>query len=278
LYNGFLRFSPLRKYLKFKSNRKGNFPKVGFLTDERLRELEKTLGVQIYKREFFEQALTHRSYLQVLDAPNSNSDSNDEEKEQNKGIKYPSNERLEFLGDSILGMVIADYLFSLHTDFPEGELTKMRSWLVNKNSLSIVARKIELDEFLMLSHSAAKSLEQGSDSILADALEAVIAAIYLDSGIEASKKFILNSLLPVMLNKNIMVDTNFKSILLEKAQSEGKEIPRYEVINEEGPDHEKEFTISVYIGEELLGTGKGKTKKQAEQNAASEALKSIINY
>lgn len=271
MYNGFLRFSPLRKHLKFKSSRKGNFPRVGFLTDERLRELEKTLGVHIYNREFFEQALTHRSYLQVLDSSNQNSDQSDET--TNKETKYPSNERLEFLGDSILGMIAADYLFSLHSDFPEGELTKMRSWIVNKNSLSIAAKKIELDEFLMLSHSAAKSLEHGSDSILADALEAVIAAIYLDSGIEASKKFILNSLLPVMLNKNIMVDTNYKSILLEKAQSEGKEIPHYIVINEEGPDHEKEFTISVYIGDELLGTGKGKTKKQAEQNAASEALK-----
>jgi ribonuclease-3 len=270
LYNGFLRFSPLRKYIKFKSNRKGNFPRVGFLTDERVSELEKTLGVRIINREFFEQALIHRSYLQVLDS--SNQINNQNHNESNKDTRFTSNERLEFLGDSILGMIAADYLFSLHTDFPEGELTKMRSWIVNKNSLSIAARKIELDEFLMLSHSASKSLEQGSDSILADALEAVIAAIYLDSGIENAKKFILNSLLPIMMNKSIMVDTNYKSILLEKAQAEGKEIPRYEVVDEEGPDHDKEFTISVYVGNELLGTGKGKTKKQAEQMAAYEAI------
>ncbi|MBI5324651.1 MAG: ribonuclease III, partial [Ignavibacteriae bacterium] len=148
----------------------------------------------------------------------------------------------------------------------------MRSWIVNKNTLSMCSRKIHLDDFLMMSHSAAKSLEQGSDSILADALEAVIAAIYLDSGIDSAKKFILNTLLPVTMNKMVMVDTNYKSILLEKAQGEGKPIPRYEVINEKGPDHDKEFTIAVYIGEELLGTGKGKNKKQAEQMAAYEAL------
>jgi ribonuclease-3 len=210
--------------------------------------------------EYFEQALIHRSYLQVLGNEN-----------------ILSNERLEFLGDSILGMVTAEYLFSLHTDVLEGELTKMRSWLVNKNTLAFCARKIQLDGFLMMSHSASKSLEQGSESILADALEAIIAAIYLDSGFEASSKFIIRSLLPIILNTSVMTDTNYKSILLENVQSNGKEAPRYEVLNEEGPDHEKEFTIAVYVGEDLLGTGKGKTKKQAEQNAALEALQ-LMNY
>lgn len=213
--------------------------------------------------------MTHRSYIQVLDSGNN---SIEDEEDDNNGLKYSSNERLEFLGDSILGMIVADYLFSLHTDIPEGELTKMRSWIVNKNTLSLCSRKIHLDDFLMLSHSAAKSLEQGSDSILADALEAIIAAIYLDSGIDSARKFILNTLIPLIMNKSIMVDTNYKSILLEKAQADGKDIPRYEVISEVGPDHDKEFTIAVYIGDELLGTGKGKNKKQAEQMAAFEAL------
>ena len=255
LYNGALRFSPLRKHLKFKTSQLGNFPKVGFLTSDFKQDLELILGVKINRVEFFEQALIHRSYLQVL------SDS-----------KYLSNERLEFFGDSILSMVITEYLFSLHVNTLEGDLTKMRSWLVNQNSLALCARKFHLDKFIMMSHSAAKSIEQGSNSILSDCVESIIAAIYLDSGMDAVRKFILDSLLPIMMSKRVMVDKNYKSILLETVQAQGKSSPRYEVIEESGPDHDKEFKIGVYVESNLLALGTGKSKKLAEQDAAYKAL------
>ena len=237
------------------SNQKGNFPPVGFLTNDKKAELQEILNLQIKRTELFEQAFIHRSYLQVL-----NDDS------------VLSNERLEFLGDSILGMVVAEYLFSLHTHIPEGELTKMRSWLVNSSSLTICAKKLGLEKFIMMSYSAEKSLENGSVSILANTLEAIIGAIYLDSGFEAAKKFIINSLLPIEMNYSVMRDTNYKSILLEKVQAKGTESPKYLVLDEEGPDHDKMFTVGVYIDNLMIATGLGKNKKQAEQEAAKKAL------
>ena len=260
LYNGILRFIPASRYLKLKSSQKGLFPEVGFLTLEKLHELEYLLNIKIHKKEYFEQALTHRSYLQVIDNPDC-----------------LSNERLEFLGDAILGMLVAEYLFSLHSKVPEGELTKMRSWLVNRNSLAIAAEKLKLDDFIVMSFSAETSLKKGSSSILADAMEAIIAAIYLDSGISAAKEFILNSLIPILMDKKVMTDKNYKSILLEKVQAEGKNAPVYNVLDESGPDHEKHFKVGVFIDNKKVGVGEGKSKKKAEQTAAENALKKL-NY
>ncbi|MGE5480020.1 MAG: ribonuclease III [Chloroflexota bacterium] len=232
---------------------------VGFLTDEVRDRLEHDLSVKIKRPELFEQALLHRSYLQVLSKS-----------------EVKSNERLEFLGDAILGMIVGEYLFENHQNVPEGELTKMRSWLVNKNALSMAARRLELDHYLMMSFSANKSLREGHDSILADALEAIIAAIYLDSGLEAARLFIFSTLIPMLLDKSVMTDTNFKSSLLEKVQALGKPAPRYVVLQESGPDHDKKFLVGVFVLDELLGQGEGKSKKQAEQLAAKEALQSPI--
>lgn len=256
-----MRFTPLKKYFKYISGQKGNFPLVGFLTTGKKAELENILGVSIKRKELYEQALMHRSYLQVLD--------NDE---------FMSNERLEFLGDAVLGMIVAEYLFSLHSHVDEGDLTKMRSWLVNSNSLALCAKKLGLDKFIMLSYSAEKSLENGSDSIIADALESIIAAIYLDSGFEAAQKFIINSLMPIEMDLSLMKDTNYKSNLLEYVQSKGIDAPRYTVLDEEGPAHNKIFTIGVYINDELIATGKGKNKKQAEQSAAKKALQNKNDF
>ncbi len=217
--------------------------------------MEEILGLSIKRKELFEQALLHRSYLQVLD----NTD-------------VMSNERLEFLGDAVLGMIVAEYLFSLHSHVDEGDLTKMRSWLVNSNSLALCAKKLGLDKFIMLSYSAEKSLENGSDSIIADALESIIAAIYLDSGLESAKKFIINSLMPIEMDLALMKDTNYKSNLLEYVQSKGLESPHYSVLEEEGPSHDKTFTVGVYINDNLIAIGKGKNKKQAEQSSAKKAL------
>jgi ribonuclease III len=228
------------------------------LANDKKSELQNILNIHIKKTELFEQALTHRSYLQVL---------ND--------VNFNSNERLEFLGDAILGMVVAEHLFSLHLDVPEGELTKMRSWLVNTSSLDICARKLGLEKFLMMSFSAEKSLQQNGSSILADALEAIIAAIFLDSGYQAAKNFIINSLIPIEMSSSVMKDTNFKSILLEKVQALGMKPPVYEVLYETGPDHDKLFTVGVFLNEKMIAKGAGKNKKMAEQNAAKKAIENI---
>ncbi len=256
IYNGILRHTPLKKYITFNTSRRGYFPAVGFLDAVRKEELEKVLGVTITHVEYFEQALLHRSYLPIL---------------QNEG--FLSNERLEFLGDSVLGMIVADHLFSMHSGVLEGELTKMRSWLVNRKSLAFCSRKIGLDTFVMMSYSAAKSLEKGSESIIADALEAIIGAIYLDSGLDVAHRFIVNTMLPLLITNSVMVDRNYKSLLLEAVQAVGKSSPCYEVIEESGPDHDKEFLVGCYVDGELYGKGRGKSKKEAEQSAAMQSMK-----
>ncbi len=234
------------------------FPPVGVLTDDRVAELERQLGVDIHLPSLYEQALTHRSYLQVVNSPD-----------------HRSNERLEFLGDAILGMVTAEYLFYNNREVLEGELTKMRSWIVNKKSLAICARALQLDTFLFLSYSASQSLQRGNDSMLADALEAVIAAIYLDRGFDEVRRFIVEKLLPIMVQESLVHDTNYKSLLLEAVQAKGQQAPKYVVVREEGPDHEKHFTVDVIVDATVIGTGSGKNKKDAEQAAAEAGLESL---
>jgi ribonuclease-3 len=232
------------------------FPPMQILDGATLAHLEKTLGVEIETASLYEQALTHRSYLQVVNSPG-----------------HRSNERLEFLGDSILGMITAEYLFYNHKQVLEGELTKMRSWLVNKKSLAVCARALKLEDFLFLSYSAKQSVDRGNDGMLADALEAVIAAVYLDQGFDAARTFIIEKLLPIMVEESLVHDSNYKSLLLEAVQAKGYPAPRYVVVREEGPDHEKEFTVDVLIADRSYGTGNGRNKKDAEQNAAEEALR-----
>lgn len=242
-----------------KSNYEKFFPLVGFLSSAQKEELEKKLGITIKNIAIFEQALLHRSYLQII-----------------TNVRAYSNERLEFLGDSILGMIVAEFLFSEH-NLLEGELTKMRSWLVNKKSLALCGYALELNSYIMMSYSAEKALENGSLSIISDAMEAIIAAIYLDSGIREVRNFILKKLLPVLKNEHIMKDTNFKSKLLEKVQSDGFDFPVYKVLEESGPDHSKEFLVAVYVNEKLIATGNGRSKKNAEQAAAKNAIEEITN-
>jgi ribonuclease-3 len=231
------------------------FPPTGLLDDERCKALEAALGVSITLRPLYEQALMHRSYLQVANTPD-----------------YRSNERLEFLGDAILGMITAEYLFYNNRQVLEGELTKMRSWLVNKKSLAICAKALQLEEFLFLSYSAKQSLQRGNDSMLADALEAIIAAIYLDSGFDHARGFIVDKLLPIMVQESLVHDTNYKSLLLEAVQARGQAAPRYVVVDEYGPDHEKQFVVEVYVGDRCIGRGTGRNKKDAEQKAAEGGL------
>lgn len=255
-YTGLKNISPLKKHTKLKPSKHGAFPKVGFLTPELKQRLEEVLNTKVHDAEYFEQALTHRSYLQV----------------HSSGKKIFSNERLEFLGDSVLGMIIAEYLFTIYTDIPEGDLTKLRARLVNKNILAAVGKQLGIDHFIQLSYGAARSLINGSDSILADAMEAIIAAIYIDSGIEATRDFIIDTLLPILMTFEKQEDQNYKSILLETVQAKGAEHPKYQTLSEEGPDHNKEFQVAVSVNGKVLAVGRGKSKKSAEQNAAKLAL------
>ena len=200
----------------------------------------------------------HRSYLQFA------------------GTNWQSNERLEFLGDSVLNFVVAEYLWTRYPQMEEGELTKLRSRLVNRKILAQQAKEIALLDFLFLSPSAVQSIGSGSDSILADAFEAVIGAIFLDGGLNPARAFVRRLLL---VNHEVFqsafADDNYKSALLEHAQGNALGIPRYVVTREEGPEHDRRFTVEVLVGPHVLGEGTGRTKKDAEQAAAARALEKI---
>ena len=201
-------------------------------------------------------ALTHRSFLNASDS----------------GLTT-SNERLEFLGDSVLELVVNDYLYHRYPRHQEGDLTKMKSLLVSRSVLAEVAREVGLGEHLFLSDAERDSGGADRSSILADGFEAVVGALYLDGGLRAASRFI---------ERNLLVQThrilgssdhvNYKSLLQETIQERHKTYPRYHTISEEGPDHEKVFTVEVRIRGEELGTGTGTNKKQAEQAAAQDAL------
>jgi ribonuclease III len=226
------------------------------------RELEETLKIKIKNESYFSEALTHRSVLSIP----SNEEKN-------------SNERMEFLGDAILNFLVAEFLFSEFPETDEGQMTRLRSLLVNQHALAEYASKINLSSFLSLSTSAQQAIEKGYETIVSDALEAVIAAIYLDGGIKAAKEFVTKMIVPKeklisgqMFNE---LDRNFKSAVLELAQARGLGAPRYNLLKEEGPDHDRTFTVEVLIGDESRGVGSGKTKKAAEQAAAEQAYASL---
>jgi len=208
--------------------------------------------------KLFLQSLLHRSYLQFL------------------GEQWSSNERLEFLGDAILNFIVAEHLFLTYPEMEEGELTKLRSRLVNRKILAQRAKDMHLSDYLLLSSSAAQSVDSGSESIIADAVESVIGAIYLDGGLKAARKFIYAALLKnTEVFNSAMADDNYKSTLLEYTQARSLGIPRYSVIHEEGPEHDRRFTIEVSIGAQSYGSGLGRSKKEAEQAAAARAIEYI---
>ena len=220
---------------------------------------EAALGYRIRSKEVFLQAVLHRSYVQHMTPP----------------AKH-SNERLEFLGDSILNMVVAERLYSTYPDAEEGKLTVMRARMVNRKALVMYAKMILLRDFLLLSTSASQATEKGAETILADAYEAVIGAIYLDGGLEAARRFVTRQLDRALAEGTLQgLDDNYKSALLEYAQSKGITPPRYVITKEEGPDHDRTFTVEVTIGEGMSGSGVGKNKKEAEQAAAEDALERV---
>jgi ribonuclease-3 len=230
--------------------RSGEQPRVD------IRRLEATLSTAISRPEYFEEALTHRSYLQM---PHMQGGS--------------SNERLEFLGDAVLSLIVGEYLFHRHRDAPEGELTKIRSRLVNRKALSIMASGLSLGDFMLLSPAAMQLGDKGMDTILSDAFEAVIGAIYLDGGYASAKEFVNRCIENALAQKLLSIgDDNFKSQLLEYTQSLGLGTPKYHTMRQDGPDHDRTFTVEVHIGDRAYGAGSGKNKKDAEQSAAGETL------
>lgn len=219
--------------------------------------LAKKIGVKFDLLEYLVQALVHRSYLN-----------------EHHDFPCPHNERLEFLGDAVVELVVTEYLFKEYGN-PEGELTNWRAALVNAKTLGGVAYEMGAEPYLFLSHGEAKDAgTKARDYIMANAFEAITGAIYLDQGYEASKKFIdrwVISKLPYVLENGLYMDA--KSRFQESAQEIVGVTPNYRVIKEDGPDHAKNFQVGVYLDKELVATGEGTSKQEAQTEAAEAALK-----
>lgn len=220
-------------------------------------QLEKEIGVKFKNSDYLKQAVVHRSYLN-----------------EHPDFKLPHNERLEFLGDAVLEIIVTEYLYNNYPETPEGDLTNWRASLVNSKMLSTVAKEIGLEEYLYLSKGEAKDKNsKARQYILANAVEALIGAIYLDQGEEASGKFVherMISKLDGILEAELYLDP--KSKFQEKAQELTGITPHYKVLKEEGPDHDKTFEVGLYIGDDLVAKGKGSSKQEAQVNAAEKGI------
>lgn len=227
------------------------------MADKDFRKLEKAIGIPFRNADLLKQALVHRSYLN-----------------ENPGFPLDHNERLEFLGDAVLELVVTEYLYRTYPN-PEGELTNWRASLVNAKMLSELSKEAGLDDYLYLSRGEAQDANgKARQSILANAFESLIGAIYLDQGWDAAKRFVesrLVSRLPVIIREELYKDP--KSHLQELAQERFGYTPTYRVLEESGPDHAKRFVVGVYIGTEHVATGEGTSKQDAQVAAAREALK-----
>lgn len=218
-------------------------------------DLQTTIGITFTSTELLEQAFIHRSYLN-----------------ESKESKH-SNERLEFLGDAVLSFVTSRYLYITYPQFPEGTLTNIRSTLVKTKSLAAVAADLHLGTLLLLSRGEESSGGRTNESLLADCFEALLGAIFLDQGIDVATTFLTTYLLyktETIIETKSYVD--FKSLLQELTQEKTKMSPMYRVVKSEGPDHHKTFWVEVASGETILGSGVGKSKQEAEQQAAQDAL------
>ncbi len=221
-----------------------------------LKAFEEIIGYRFTNEELLKNALTHSSYA------NEN---------RQKNVVY--NERLEFLGDSVLSLVVSNYIFENYPNLPEGDLTKTRAAIVCERSLCACAQNIEMGNYLILGHGEEQTGGRTRASILADAFEALIAAIYLDSSFSVVREWLLGQLYDTIVSAvNGKTFTDFKTALQEKVQVHGAVDIRYEVVGESGPDHRKTFTVHVFVNDELMGMGEGSSKKNAEQMAASDAM------
>lgn len=222
-----------------------------------MKELEAKLGYTFQNRQLLEHALTHSSYAN-----------------EHKGGGLTSNERLEFLGDSVLGMVVAEHLYRTHPDMPEGELTRTRAALVCEGSLYEVAKRLGLGGYLRLGKGEDAGGGRGRPSILADAVESVLAAVYLDGGIDQARQLIRDLILDREVEK--AVDRDYKTALQELVQRENGQVLAYRAVGERGPDHAKIFIMEVELNGKSVGVGEGRTKKEAEQMAAKAALERLM--
>lgn len=227
-----------------------------------LSTLQKTLGLKFKNTDILRQAMVHRSYIN-----------------EHPDFACGHNERLEFLGDAVLEIVITEHLYLNYPDTPEGDLTNWRASLVNAKMLYVIATELDLESYLYLSRGEAKDKNKKSRHyILANAVESLIGAIYLDQGLDIAKIFILKYIavkLPEILKTQAYLDP--KSRFQEQAQDKRGITPRYEIIAEEGPDHAKMFTVGLYVEDELVSTGDGSSKQEAQVDAAAKGLK-ILNW
>lgn len=223
-----------------------------------LKELEKKTGYQFRDWSLFEQSMTHSSYAN-----------------EHRLSKLQCNERLEFLGDAVLEVTSSEFLYSKYQELPEGDLTKIRASIVCEPTLAFCAGELELGEYLLLGKGEEATGGRGRNSIVSDAMEALIGAIYLDGGFASAKEFIHRFILNDIEHKQLFYDS--KTILQELVQSGNHEILTYELLREEGPDHNKTFEVCARVGEEVVGTGRGRTKKAAEQVAAYHGILKLKN-
>jgi len=220
-------------------------------------KFQKEAGLSFKDEGLLTQAFIHRSYIN-----------------ENKQLGFEHNERLEFLGDAVLELVITDYLFNKYKDKAEGELTAYRSALVNADTCASIAINLGMGDYLLLSKGESKDTGRARQYILANALEALIGAIYIDQDYEQARNFIEKNFIPKIddiISAKSFIDS--KSLFQEKAQEFDGITPMYKTIKETGPDHEKKFTVGVYVGKDLIASGEGVSKQEAEQSAAREALK-----
>lgn len=233
------------------------------MTENKTEEFEKTINVNFKNKDLLTQVFVHRSYL-------------------NENSKFPldHNERLEFLGDAVLELIVTENLYCNFPN-PEGELTNLRSALVKGRTLSDIATNLNMNKYLLLSKGEAKSVGKARQIILANAFEALIGSIYLDQGYDVTKKFIENNVLNKLqdvIEQKLYLDP--KSHLQELSQAEFSLTPNYKVISEKGPDHNKVFLVGCFLNERKISTGEGSSKQNAESAAASNALEKwsdIIN-
>jgi ribonuclease-3 len=228
---------------------------------ERKKELllfEKHIGIRFRKLELLNLAFCHRSYA------------------NESGADISNNEKLEFLGDSVLGLVVSEYLYRTLTDKAEGDLARIKSFVVSEDSLAEIAKSIKVDNFILIGKGEEYSGGRSKKAILADCMEAVIGAFYLDSGFKASRSFVLKYLVPeinkVLENRH---KKDYKTLLQEYVQKRYKSYPRYSLVKKTGPDHDRTFWIEVTIQGKSYGPGKGKNKKEAEQHAAGIAYNDL---
>ncbi len=218
--------------------------------------LEQTIGYRFHNRELLRQALIHSSYVN-----------------EHHLSRLQCNERLEFLGDAVLELSTSEFLFGKYPEFPEGELTKLRASIVCEPTLADCAEAIGLGEALLMGRGEERTGGREKASLLSDALEAVIGAIYLDGGFANAKEFVLRFILHDIEHKKLFFDS--KTILQELVQSSGQGPLRYELVQTQGPEHNKLFTSEAWIGDRLAGTGTGRNKKLSEQAAAYQAIQAL---